>query len=83
MTKTSAANKKKTHAERIREAEQVRDALREKLREAEVVLPSLGVDAAGYCNEDSAPLIELGRCTVETAVKLSAALERTAGEERK
>ncbi len=83
MTKSSAVRTKKTHVEKIREAEQVRDRLKETLRDSGVVLPSLGVDAAGYCDEYPTSLIDLGRCNIETANKLSDALERAKGEERK
>ncbi|MFI1936361.1 hypothetical protein ACH44C_04045 [Streptomyces purpureus] len=48
--------------------------LRSALRKAGVTLPSLGLDPVSCAYETPRPLVELGRCTVETARRLTAAL---------
>ncbi|MFF3819389.1 hypothetical protein ACFYYD_22795 [Streptomyces bluensis] len=56
----------------------VRD-LKQALAAVAITLPSLGVDLAS-CTVTSTPrpLVELGRCTPETAERLSAALRKAA-----
>ncbi|MEU6404678.1 hypothetical protein [Streptomyces sp. NPDC046985] len=58
----------------VREAEATLDALRGALAKAGITLPSLGLDPAGLAREAPCPLVDLGRCTVETAARLVAAL---------
>ncbi|BDD72066.1 hypothetical protein [Streptomyces violaceoruber] len=48
--------------------------LRAALAEAGIVLPSLGLDPVSLAREEPCPLIELGRCSVETAQRLAAVL---------
>ncbi|MFD1829092.1 MULTISPECIES: hypothetical protein [Streptomyces] len=65
--------------ERLRVAEEAADALRKALRQAGVTLPSLRVDLVSYAGRAAdPPLVELGRCTPDTARRLADAL-RTAG----
>ncbi|MCI0386230.1 hypothetical protein [Streptomyces sp. CNQ085] len=71
--------------ERLGVAEEAVDELRKVLCEAGVTLPSLRVDLVSYAGETAEPpLVELGRCTPDTARRLAAALTRpgTEGEER-
>jgi hypothetical protein len=69
--------------ERIKEAETVRDELCVVLHRAGVVLPSLRVEPAAYADEKPRPLVELGRCNLQTARKLIAVLQdRTGGAEQ-
>jgi hypothetical protein len=75
MTEIGTEGKQKTAAERIREAEKVQGELRAALRSVGIVLPSLGVEAMAYGDEKPVCLIDLGRCTVETAGKLIAVLD--------
>ncbi|MEU5214342.1 hypothetical protein [Streptomyces sp. NPDC020742] len=63
----------------IDEAEAACDELADALRRAGIVLPSLGVDPMSYTYERPAPLVELGRCPVETVQRLVAVLDRAAG----
>ncbi|GGY12291.1 hypothetical protein [Streptomyces djakartensis] len=56
------------------EAEDVVKELRAELAKAGVVLPSLGLDPVSLAREAPCPLVELGRCSVETARRLAAAL---------
>ncbi|WP_418957754.1 hypothetical protein [Streptomyces tritici] len=64
--------------ERLRAAQQVVDQLKAELDAVGVVLPSMGVDPltlGGNGPGQPYPLIELGRCTMETARQLVAALD--------
>ncbi|MFF8829485.1 hypothetical protein [Streptomyces sp. NPDC015131] len=53
--------------------------LRAALERAGITLPSLGLDAVTCAAEPPRPLVELGRCTVETARRLAAALPEEGG----
>ncbi|MEU3661709.1 hypothetical protein AB0E77_18430 [Streptomyces sp. NPDC032940] len=56
------------------EAEDTVEELRAALGTAGITLPSLGIDPVSLAREAPCPLIELGRCSVETARRLAAAL---------
>lgn len=68
-------------AEKIKEAEVAVGELREVLARIGVTLPSLRLDPISCAYERPRPLVEFGRCTVETAQRLTTVL-REAGEER-
>ncbi|URM92715.1 hypothetical protein LUW75_13955 [Streptomyces sp. MRC013] len=61
--------------ERLRAAEEAVARLRGELLKAGVVLPSLRVDLVTTTSEVPYPLVELGRCNLDTAARLAAALE--------
>lgn len=61
--------------ERIAEAEAARDELAAALKGTGIVLPSLCVDPVSYSYERPRPLVELGRCNLETARQLIAVLK--------
>ncbi|MGP4004179.1 hypothetical protein [Streptomyces sp. 8N706] len=63
-------------AEKIRGAESACDQLRSALAGVGVKLPSLHVDLASCTGDSPRPLVDLGRCNVETAVTLATALRR-------
>jgi hypothetical protein len=63
----------------IEEAEEALRELRSALEKAGVVLPSLGLDPVSLVREVPSPLVDLGRCSVQTARRLAEAL---AGEAR-
>ncbi|MFC9232473.1 hypothetical protein ACFTZI_26500 [Streptomyces decoyicus] len=65
-------------AEKRQEAEAACAELAEALKRAGIVLPSLGVDPVSYGYAQPRPLIELGRCNLETTHRLIAALGRAA-----
>jgi hypothetical protein len=65
----------------IRQAEAVREELAAALSGAGVALPSLGLDVPTVAACHSDPLIDLGRCNLETARRLAAVL-RDAGTAR-
>ncbi|MCB5910823.1 hypothetical protein [Streptomyces pinistramenti] len=64
-----------TADETISEAQQVHDELSAALERAGIVLPSLGIDPVWLSGTPPRVLIELGRCNVETALALAAALK--------
>ncbi|MQY11961.1 hypothetical protein SRB5_20890 [Streptomyces sp. RB5] len=67
---------------RARDAEWVRDELREALEGVGVRLPSLGVDVVSYAGAGPLVLIELGRCNMATALVLASVLRSGSCERR-
>jgi hypothetical protein len=60
--------------EGLQAAEDVVTRLRSALGALGVVLPSLRIDPLTAASEEPYPLVELGRCNVETAARLVALL---------
>ncbi|MEW2395907.1 hypothetical protein [Streptomyces sp. NPDC046862] len=58
----------------VEEAEETVEELRQALARAGIVLPSLGLDPATLAREAPCPLVDLGRCSVDAAARLAAAL---------
>ncbi|MEV2212480.1 hypothetical protein AB0H86_13670 [Streptomyces sp. NPDC050997] len=58
----------------VEAAEETVKELREALLMAGIILPSLGLDPVSLAREAPCPLVELGRCSVETARRLAAVL---------
>ncbi|WP_240138108.1 hypothetical protein [Streptomyces sp. MUM 178J] len=58
----------------IEEAEEAVNRLREVLQQLGITLPSLRVEVASYTRDIPCPLIELGRCNVDTARAIAAAV---------
>jgi hypothetical protein len=63
----------------VQDAEEAVTELRAALERAGIRLPSLGLDPVACAAEVPRPLVELGRCTVETARRLAAALPEEGG----
>jgi hypothetical protein len=63
-------DQRQTAAQKLQDAETVRDELNTALREQGVVLPSLWVEPLAYGDVDPKPLIDLGRVTPETARRI-------------
>ncbi|MCM2391809.1 hypothetical protein [Streptomyces albipurpureus] len=63
-------------AERLRAAEEVIEQLRTELREMGVTLPSLRVDPVSLASDDPYPLVDLGRCNLDTAMRLAVVLHQ-------
>ncbi|MFE7131435.1 hypothetical protein ACFVIM_11290 [Streptomyces sp. NPDC057638] len=61
-------------ADRLRVAEEVIEQLRDELGQLGVRLPSLRVDPISLASDDPYPLIDLGRCNLDTAMRLAAVL---------
>ncbi|MEJ8635765.1 hypothetical protein ABZY19_20940 [Streptomyces sp. NPDC006475] len=62
-------------AERLRAAEEVVAQLRQGLDVVSVTLPSLRVDLVSLAGSAPYPLVELGRCNLDTALRLAAVLQ--------
>ncbi|WP_406154436.1 hypothetical protein OG217_24325 [Streptomyces sp. NBC_01023] len=62
----------------LRDAESARDELREALTEADVLLPSRGLDPVSLASGYLPPLVELGRCNPDVARQLAEVLRRRA-----
>ncbi|GAA1429439.1 hypothetical protein GCM10009601_44760 [Streptomyces thermospinosisporus] len=60
----------------VEEAEEVVKELRAVLAKAGIILPSLGLDPVSLAREAPCPLVELGRCSVETARRLAGTVVR-------
>ncbi|MFE1424433.1 hypothetical protein [Streptomyces fungicidicus] len=58
----------------VEEAEEVVKELRTALAKGGISLPPLGLDPVSLAREAPCPLVELGRCSVETARRLAAVL---------
>lgn len=58
----------------VEEAEDIVKELRTVLAKAGITLPTLRIDPASLAREAPCPLVELGRCSVETAARLAAAV---------
>nr|WP_167153358.1 hypothetical protein [Streptomyces sp. MBT27] len=65
---------------RIAEAESAVRELRAALGRSGITLPSLGLDPLTCANEKLGPLVDLGRCTPDTARRLAAVLPGPAAE---
>ncbi|MGA4841159.1 hypothetical protein [Streptomyces sp. G45] len=63
-----------TAEERGRAAEETVATLRTELTRVGITLPSLRVDPLTMAAEAPYPLVELGRCNLDTAMRLAAAL---------
>ncbi|GAA3372734.1 hypothetical protein GCM10020367_29110 [Streptomyces sannanensis] len=70
-----------TGIERVRAAEEVVARLRQGLGEVGVTLPSLRVDPVSCASSDPLPLIDLGRCTPDMALRLVAVLGGLGGRQ--
>ncbi|MEV2254834.1 hypothetical protein AB0I94_30395 [Streptomyces sp. NPDC050147] len=64
-----------TAEERVRAVEEAVRQLRAGLEEVGVTLPSLRMDPLTAAAEGALPLVELGRCNLDTALRLAAVLE--------
>ncbi|MCZ7459532.1 hypothetical protein [Streptomyces sp. WMMC940] len=64
----------------MRAAEEVVAQLRDELDSTGVTLPSLCVDLVSLTSESGAyPLVDLGRCNLDTALRLAAVLHGARG----
>jgi hypothetical protein len=64
------------------DVDRICEGLREALGRVGVRLPSLGVDLVTYADPTAPPLVELGRCNLATARRLTAALGSDAQDGR-
>ncbi|MEU3915732.1 hypothetical protein [Streptomyces sp. NPDC029721] len=68
-----------TPQERMRAAEEAVRQLRESLEGVGVTFPSLDVDGVSAAGTYGLPLVDLGRCNLDTALRLAAVLHERAG----
>ncbi|MFE6836374.1 MULTISPECIES: hypothetical protein [unclassified Streptomyces] len=69
-----------TPTERVQAAEEAVRELKEALGGVGVVFPSLDVERVSAAGSYGLPLVDLGRCNLDTALRLAAVLhERAAG----
>ncbi|MFC3232149.1 hypothetical protein [Streptomyces nitrosporeus] len=71
----TATERRDEAAGRVRAAEDAVARLRAGLAEAGVKLPSLRVDPVSCAAREPLPLVDLGRCTVDTVLRLCAVIE--------
>lgn len=62
-------------AGRVREAEELVARLRGGFAGVGVVLPSLRIDPVSFAGDEPVALLDLGRCNLDTALRLSQVLE--------
>lgn len=77
----TATERRKEAAGRVRAAEDAVARLRAGLAGVGVKLPSLRIDPVSCAGNEPAPLVDLGRCTIETALRLSERLEAKAAHD--
>ena len=68
----TATERREEAAGRVRAAEDAVARLRAGLAGVGVKLPSLRIDPVSCAGNEPAPLVDLGRCSIETALRLSA-----------
>ncbi|CAM5465339.1 hypothetical protein SATRM34S_03113 [Streptomyces atroolivaceus] len=77
----TATERRKEAAGRVRAAEDAVARLRDGLAGVGVKLPSLQIDPVSCAGDEPTPLVDLGRCSIETALRLSAQLEAKAAHD--
>ncbi|WP_030727624.1 hypothetical protein [Streptomyces sp. NRRL S-237] len=68
-----------TPQERMQAAEEAVQQLRESLAGVGVLFPSLDVERVSAAGTYGLPLVDLGRCNLDTALRLAAVLHERAG----
>lgn len=71
----TAMERRRGAAGSVRAAEEAVERLRAGLAEVGITLPSLRLDPVSCAGNEPAPLVDLGRCNPETALRLSTVLE--------
>ncbi len=71
----TTTERRRAAAGRVREAEELVARLRGGFAGIGVVLPSLRIDPVSFAGDDPVGLLDLGRCNLDTALRLSQALE--------
>ncbi|WP_411079724.1 hypothetical protein [Streptomyces sp. cmx-18-6] len=77
-----ATERRRAAADRMRAAEGAVARLKEELAGRGVTLPSLRVDPVSSAGNEPTPLIDLGRCNIDTALRLCEVLaEKESGHD--
>ncbi|MFD0021021.1 hypothetical protein [Streptomyces sp. NPDC058382] len=71
----TTTERRRAAAGRVREAEEVVTRLREGFAGVGIVLPSLRIDPVSFARDEPAALVDLGRCNLDTALRLTRVLE--------
>lgn len=71
----TTTERRRAAAGRVREAEEVVARLREGFAGVGVTLPSLRVDPVSCVGDEVNVLVDLGRCNLDTALRLCSALD--------
>lgn len=71
----TATERREAAVGRVREAEEVVTRLRGGFARVGIVLPSLRIDPLSYAGDAPVALVDLGRCNLDTALRLSQVLE--------
>lgn len=75
MVMNEASEQRRATVENVRAAEETVANLRAGLGVVGVVLPSLRIDPVSSAGNEPTPLIDLGRCNLDTARRLIAVLQ--------
>ncbi|MFD8729918.1 MULTISPECIES: hypothetical protein [unclassified Streptomyces] len=73
-----ATERRRAAADRVRVAEDTVAQLKKGLAGLGVTLPSLRVDPVSCAGNEPTPLVDLGRCNIETALRLCEVLAESA-----
>ncbi|MEU1350495.1 hypothetical protein ABZ438_32655 [Streptomyces sp. NPDC005786] len=73
----TTTERRKAAAGRVREAEELVARLRGGFAGVGVVLPSLRIDPVSFAGDEPVALVDLGRCNLDTALRLTQVLEGT------
>lgn len=73
-----ATERRRAAADRVRAAEDMVAQLKKGLAGLGVTLPSLRVDPVSCAGNEPTPLVDLGRCNIETALRLCEVLAESA-----
>lgn len=77
-----AMERRKVAADRVRTAENAVAQLKEELAEFGLKLPSLRIDPVSCAGDEPTPLVDLGRCNIDTALRLCEVLaEKESGHD--
>ncbi|MFD6279324.1 hypothetical protein ACFWFI_27720 [Streptomyces sp. NPDC060209] len=77
----TATERREEAAGRVRAAEDAVARLRAGFAGVGVKLPSLRIDPVSCAGNEPAPLVDLGRCSIEMALRLSVQLEAAAAHD--
>ncbi|MEU3203983.1 hypothetical protein ABZ702_08835 [Streptomyces cyaneofuscatus] len=78
-----ATERRRAAAEKVRAAEDAVEQLKAGLAGLGVTLPSLRLDPVSCAGNEPTPLVDLGRCNLDTALRLCEVLaEKESGHDR-
>jgi hypothetical protein len=75
----ASQGKTRHSVECIEEVEEAVNTLRVALERSGITLPSLRLEVGSYARDTPCPLVELGRCNIDTVRRLTAVLPKEGG----